>query len=284
MFKKICWATFLFLSMTVIPVFSVSAVAAVPSIDDPTPNLDRIIRAGKIVVGTSSGYMPFQMTDVNDHYIGYNVDLWNRIGEDLGVEVEVKDMDFNSLIPSLQSGKVDIVLAGMGITGKRALAVSFSQPYYETGQCLLVSRKHEGEVANWKDLDREGFTIATSLGTTGDTLAQNLFAKAKVKSYPNIGQAFVSVLSNQADAFLFDQSIVVVLSLLKEDKVFPVLETLSREKLGIAVRHGESDLLQWLNSFIDAFEGTWEQEHMYRYWFVDRPWWDQIPQSTKENL
>lgn len=284
MFRKIALSALLFCLILGSSLFSGTSWAIMPTTDDPTPNLDRIIEAGKIIVGTSSGYMPFQMINVQDEYIGYNVDLWNMIGEELGVEVEVKNMNFNSLIPSLKSGKVDIVLAGMGITGKRALAVSFTQPYFETGQCLLVNKELEGKIESWRDLDKENFVVATSLGTTGDRLAQKLFTDAKVKSYPNIGQAFVSVLSNQADAFLFDQPIVVVLSLLQSEKVYPLLDILSKEKLAIAIRHGEPDLLQWLNSFIDAFRGTWEYDHMYKYWFEDRPWWDEIPQTTKEKL
>ena len=83
--------------------------------------------------------MPFEMTDVDGNFIGYDIDLGKAIGESLGVEVEFKQYEFSGLIPALQVGEIDILLAGMTIRGDRAAAVSFSDTYFATGQVLMVS-------------------------------------------------------------------------------------------------------------------------------------------------
>src|SRR5690554_4760870 len=101
--------------------------------------IDKIKKNGKIVIGTAPGYMPFEMKDVDGNFVGYDIDMGNAIAASLGVKVEWKQFEFSGLIPALQTGDIDLILAGMTIRGDRAAAVSFSNPYYATGQVLLVA-------------------------------------------------------------------------------------------------------------------------------------------------
>ncbi len=98
-----------------------------------------------LVMGTSADYAPFEFVDtaVSEDIIGFDIDLAHLIGEKLGYEIKVENMDFASLIPALQSKRVDIVIAGMTPDKDREKAVDFSVPYYETEQ-YMVFLKNKG--------------------------------------------------------------------------------------------------------------------------------------------
>lgn len=98
-----------------------------------------------LVMGTSADYAPFEFVDtaVSEDIIGFDIDLAHLIGEKLGYEIKVENMDFNSLIPALQAKKFDIVISGMTPTEKREEEVDFSVPYYETEQ-YMVFLKNKG--------------------------------------------------------------------------------------------------------------------------------------------
>ena len=124
--------------------FSVSGCS---SNEEPTGKLAAIQEAGKIVIGTNSGYPPYEFYDTRDNkkeLIGVDIDLGNMIGEELGVEVEWKDMDFDALIPQLMAGNIDIILAGMVDTPERAENVDFTDKK-EIFQLALSALKDDKE-------------------------------------------------------------------------------------------------------------------------------------------
>ncbi len=242
----------------------------------PFPTIDRIRASGKLRVGTSSGYFPFEMVDVEGNLIGFDIEMAAKIAEALGVELEVKDMDFTALIPALQAGTIDIAIAGMTITAERALTVNFTIPYFQTGQALLVNNKHLGKVKSWQDLDQPGCVIALAMGTTGDLLARELFKHAQLKQFEGASAAGMEVISGRADAMVFDQPWVAIYSKMNEEHVFGILDPISVENFGIAVAPGQWDFLWWLNTFLYSFVGTQEYERMFQYWFVDMPWLERV--------
>ena len=132
--------------------------------------VEKVLANKKLVVGTAPGYLPFEMKDTQGNFIGYDIDLGKAIGASLGVPVEFKQYSFSALIPALQTGEIDMLIAGMTIRGDRALAVSFSDPYYATGQVLMLPSS-DTVTTSWQDLDVAGKKIAASQGTTGALLA-----------------------------------------------------------------------------------------------------------------
>ncbi|MDP3487415.1 MAG: transporter substrate-binding domain-containing protein, partial [Bacillota bacterium] len=112
--------------------------------------VERVLSKKKLVVGTAPGYLPFEMKDKQGNFIGYDIDLGKAIGAALKVDVEFKQYSFSALIPALQTGEIDMLIAGMTIRGDRALAVSFSNPYYATGQVLMLPAK-DTKTTSWKE-------------------------------------------------------------------------------------------------------------------------------------
>ena len=110
--------------------------------------LDSIKKAGKIILGTSADYPPYEFhaqIDGKDAIVGFDVALAREIAKDLGVQLEIKDMDFDGLLAALASGNVDIVVAGMTPTAERRQNVDFSDIYYFAEHGVLIRKEDEAK-------------------------------------------------------------------------------------------------------------------------------------------
>jgi ABC-type amino acid transport substrate-binding protein len=113
----------------------------------PANELEKVKQAGKIVIGTSADYPPFEFVDESGNMVGFDIDLANEIGKRMGVEVEIVDMPFDSLIASVQEGKIDISIAAFNYTEERDKTVDFSDAYYYAEDGFLVVEGFSGEIS-----------------------------------------------------------------------------------------------------------------------------------------
>jgi len=254
----------------------VSAVFAGCGSDDSKDPVAAIKKKGKLVVGTASGYFPFEMVDKKGELIGFDVDVAKAIAKEMGVQVEFQNFAFSGLIPALQAQKIDIVIAGMTITDKRKEAVDFTEPYFKSGQALLVHKKHPN-VKTWEDLDKPGNVIAVSMGTTADQTATKLFKQATVKKFEGSAYAGLELISGKASAVVHETPWVAIYHRQNPENTYPILEPFTTENLGIAVPKGNPALVEWLNKFVKKYKESEEYKKSYKYWFVDMPWWDSVP-------
>jgi polar amino acid transport system substrate-binding protein len=244
---------------------------------EPHASLKAIQARKRIVIGTSSGYVPFEMLNRDGELIGFDIELGERIGRELGVTVEWKDVaNFRELIPSLEAGQFDIALAGLSIMASRALTVDYTLPYFRTGQAVAVNRDVRG-VTSWRDLDQAGTVVAVAAGTSGEIAAHRLFQKATVRAVDGSALAGLEVLSGRAQAVVYDLDWISIFADDNSDKVYAILEPFTVESLGIAVRPGQMDLVYWLNTFLTEFVGDEEYEDLYDYYFRDMRWKAEMP-------
>jgi polar amino acid transport system substrate-binding protein len=233
-------------------------------------------KKGKIVVGTASGYFPFEMVDKKGELVGFDVDVAKAIAKELGVQVEFQNYAFSGLIPALQAKKVDIVIAGMTVTDKRKEVVDFSDTYFKSGQALLINKQFPN-IKTWEELDKPGNVIAVSMGTTADQTATKMFKNATVKKFEGSAYAGLELINGKAAAVIHETPWVAIYHRQHPDNTYPILEPFTTENLGIAVPKGNQDLVKWLNSFLQKYNGSDEYKKSYAYWFVDMPWWDSVP-------
>lgn len=244
---------------------------------DPFANIKRIQTAKVLKVGTGAGYYPFEMIDKTGKMVGFDMDIAQAIADALGVELEVVDFkDFDAILPALGAGQIDMILAGMTITPQRALVVNFSQPYFQSGQSVLVNNKHKDTVTSVADLDKADFTIVTEQGTTGDMAAQRFFQQATVRPMKGGNEATLDVCNGSSDAFVYDQSFIAVQAMQYTQCVFPLLDPFTKEPYGIAVRAGQPDLLIWVNTFLDSYLQSDAYNESYNRWFVDSAWLKEV--------
>jgi polar amino acid transport system substrate-binding protein len=217
--------------------------------------LERIARTGRVVIGTAPGYYPFEMVDRIGELIGYDIDLGQAIAEALGAQLEWRQFEFAGLIPAIQTGEIDLLIAGMSITGRRALAVSFSNPYFETGQVLMVPRS-DTETTKWQDLDRSGKRIGTPQGQTSAILAAAIFKEAELLHFPTFPETSMALVNGQLDGVIYDKPGILVYEARHSDFVRGIYDLISLESLGIATRHNDFAMIQWLNSFIFQYKSS----------------------------
>src|SRR6185369_6849889 len=124
-------------------------------------------QAGKdtLVVGMELAYPPFEMTDEKGAPKGVSVDLANELGKALGKKIVIQNTAFDGLIPSLKTGKIDLILSSMTITEERKKSVDFSDPYLTTGLCLLVGKSAPVNAVD--ALGKPGITVAGESGKPG---------------------------------------------------------------------------------------------------------------------
>ncbi len=270
--KHVLWLVLLLLGLSVL----LPACSSTPDVNsqaDPFPTIRRIQQAKKLRVGTGAGYFPFEMIDKQGKMVGFDMDIAQAMADALGVELEVVDFkDFDAIIPALGSGQIDLIIAGMTITPERALAVNFSQPYFTSGQAVLVNNKHKDTVKSFADLDKAGIMIVTEQGTTGDIAAQRTFTQATIRPMKGGNEATLDVCNGSSDAFVYDQSLIAVQAMLHKDCVYSLLEPFTSEKYGIPVRAGENDLLQWTNTFLDTYIDSDAYNASYKRWFEEGEW------------
>jgi polar amino acid transport system substrate-binding protein len=240
--------------------------------------IDNINSKKKLVVGTAPGYLPFDMKDKKGNFIGYDIDVARAIGKSLGVEVEFKQFDFDALIPALQTGDIDMILAGMTIRGDRAKAVSFSNPYYATGQLLMVPAS-DTTTTNYKQLDQAGNTIALSQGTTGALFAKDIFKKVKFADYPDFPSAGMTLIQKNADGVIYDEPAIRMFVAMNPTKARAVEGLLSKENLGIAVRLNDLNTVQWLNSFLQSYINSPDEIKSNNHWFKETNWVNQVEEK-----
>jgi polar amino acid transport system substrate-binding protein len=274
---RFAWASLAILMVLAMVLTACSGGSQQAAQADPFENIKRIQTAKVLKVGTGAGYYPFEMIDKSGKTVGFDMDIAQAMADALGVELQVVDFkDFDAILPALGAGQIDMILAGMTITPQRAQVVNFSQPYFQSGQSVLVNNKHKDTVTTVTDLDQADFTIVTEQGTTGDIAAQKVFKNATIRQMKGGNEATLDVCNGSSDAFVYDQSFIAVQAMQYPDCVFPLLEPFTKEPYGVAVRAGQPDLLQWVNTFLDSYLQSDLYTDSYNKWFVDATWLEEV--------
>lgn len=166
-------------------------------------SLEEVKKKGKLVVGTSADYPPYEFhkeIDGKDTIVGFDIDIAKEIAKDMGVEVEIKDMDFDGLLVASQAGKVDLVIAGMNPTPEREENADFSDIYYKAENCFIVRKGDESKIKSAEDI--KGLKIGVQKGSIQEGYAQDNFKDSEIKSLAKVTDLILDLNSNKIDAIL----------------------------------------------------------------------------------
>ena len=212
-----------------------------------------------LVVGMELAYPPFEMTDKNGTPTGVSVELAHALGKALGKRIVIRNMAFDGLIPALKTGKIDLIISSMTATTERARSIDFSDPYLQTGLCLLV--KKDSPVQTIADLDRSGKKVAVKKGTTGHSYAAGHISRAEVLVLDKEAAAVLEVVQGKADAFIYDQMSTYQNWQRNRQTTRAILTPFQQESWAIGLRKGNAPLRQQINAFLKDFRagGGFEQ-------------------------
>ena len=204
-----------------------------------------------LVVGMELAYPPFEMTDASGRPDGVSVQLARELGKALGRPVEIRNIAFDGLIPSLKTGKIDLIISSMTATAERARSIDFSDPYLSTGLCLLVGK--DAPVASIADLDHPGRTVAVKKGTTGHLYAATHLKRASVLVLDKEAAAVLEVVQGKADAFIYDQMSTFRNYQRNPETTRAILKPFQTESWAIGMRKGSGALKAQVNRFLADF-------------------------------
>ncbi len=159
-----------------------------------------VLADGVLNVGTNAEFPPFEFVGDDGEPDGFDMALVKAIAEKLGVEVQVENMEFDSLVASIGS-KIDIAIAGMTVTDERKAMVDFSDNYYEAVQYVIVPA--DSDIAQAADL--EGKNIGVQLGTTGDFIVEDI-KDATASQYNKAVDAVNDLRNGRVDAVIIDKN------------------------------------------------------------------------------
>jgi len=219
-----------------------------------------------LVVGTSADFPPFEYKDPKTGNItGFDISLIKLIAKKIGYDkVKIVDMNFDSLIPALQAGKVDVVIAGMTITPEREKVVDFSIPYWTADQAVVVRKDSNIQINSIKDL--YGKTIGVETGTTGAIYIKNHVGKnATIKEYSTYVAALEALLNGQVDVIVLDSPVANMFVHKYPVKIAYTIKT--NEHYGIAVRKGNTKLLNEINQALKEIMNSPQWEQLIKEYF-----------------
>lgn len=235
--------------------------------------LNTILKRGELKVGLDAGYMPFEMTNKKGEIVGFDVDVATEMAKAMGVKLTIVNTDFDGMIPALMADKFDIIISGMTVNQARNLQINFSDPYIVVGQAILLNKKHEGKVLSYKDLNDPKYTVCSRIGTTGEQATKRLIPKAKYKSFEKEADGAMQVVNGQVDAFIYDMPFLAVFMAQQGGNNLVFLdEVFTFEPLGLGVKKGDPDFLNWLDNFLRQIKADGRYDKIYSKWIKGTDW------------
>lgn len=200
-----------------------------------------------LVMATNAEFPPYEYYE-GEEVIGIDVDIAKAVAEELGMELKIEDMAFDSVIPAVSSGKADIALAGLTVTDERKENLNFTDTYAKATQVIIV--KEDSAIAGPDDL--EGKKIGVQLGTTGDLYASDI-KDAEVEQYNKGFEAVQATMQGKIDAVIIDSE--PAKEFVAEAEGLKILdEAFTEEEYAIGIAKDNDELLEKVNKALKSLK------------------------------
>ncbi len=206
-----------------------------------------------LTMGTNATFPPFEYIggSSGNEVMGFDIELAKIIAEKLGKTLKIEDIDFDALIPALQSGKIDMILSGMTITEERRANVAFSNPYYEASQVVLIRTDDTtfGDIKTKEDLGANK-VLAAQFGTTGSIVANEIATKDIVAELKSCELVVMELLNGKIDAVIIDKEPAKAF-VSRHDNLSVLPINFDAEHYGIAVKKDNTELVNEINKILN---------------------------------
>lgn len=217
-----------------------------------TSKTAEIKEKGKIVIGTSADYPPYEFhksIDGKDTIVGFDIEIAKAVAKDLGVKLEIKDMKFDGLLAALETGNIDFVAAGMTPTEARKKNVDFSKTYYTAVQCIVIRSEDEGTIKSLKDLKSK--KIGVQKGAIQEQLAKEQLSTSEIKPLGKVSDLILSLSTKKVDAVIVELPVAEAYVKQNTTLALSKVELKTKEEgSAVAVKKGNEDLVASINTTI----------------------------------
>ena len=236
-------------------VFSFAACSAKTGTDGESPaetKVDKIKKAGKIVLGTAADYPPYEFhkeIDGKDQIVGFDIEIAKVIAEDLGVELEIVDMKFDGLLAALVADDIDFIIAGMVPKEERKKSVDFSIPYYKAEQKMLIRTEDADKLKSIEDF--KGLKMGAQKSTVQEDIAKEKFPDAELISLSKITDLVLELKNKKIDGLVIVGPVGAAYAKQNADLQIPEILLGTEDGVAVAVNKGNAELVDEINKTLE---------------------------------
>ncbi|MCK4836383.1 MAG: transporter substrate-binding domain-containing protein [Candidatus Aminicenantes bacterium] len=226
--------------------------------DTTISKIDRIKTAGKLVMGTSPDYPPYEFHLLNDQegdIVGVDIDIAKEIAKELGVKLEIKNIVFHKLFDVLNSDEVDLVIAGLAPSERRRKLVDFSDIYYQAIQNMLIRAEDAEKIVYLRDL--RGKVVGTQKGSIQQDMAQKQIIGAEFQMKDTINELIEDLKSKKIDAAILEKPVAESFVMRNKDLMNIECHSGAYDALlgsAIAVKKGNNEFLKEINRILQELK------------------------------
>jgi polar amino acid transport system substrate-binding protein len=244
--------------------------------------LETIKKEGVLKVCSESGYLPLEMKTASGKWIGFDPKMMEAFAKSLSLEIkkEIKlqmlDTKWDGIIPSLLTGKCDMIASSMARTKEREKAVTFSDPYYDNKFLIALKDTPENR-KNYKtleDFDNSKVKVAVKTGSAPDLYLQDskILKKAQIMRFDADADTVNAVLGGRSNAFIYDTPYVKLAALNNPGKIYIIPNGFNGDKFAVAMRKKDESLAKSFNSFLDSWKNDGGYDKAMKYYFEGQEW------------
>ena len=241
------------------------------------PAMDRIIKNGELVVGTSGTQPPMTAVSKKGEIIGLDADIAREMAAALGVKIKFKMMPFAKLLPALEARQVDMIISGMTMTPERNRKVAFVGPYYISGKGILTVSDRFAALQQANGLNAPEVNIAALKDSTSQQYVEALMPEAKLIPTASYDEAIDLLLKSKIDVLVADYPFCALTAYRFQAKgLLAGKSPLTFEPLAIAMPE-DTLLVNWVQNFMLMLQGTGRLKDMHAKWLKAGSWVNELP-------
>lgn len=275
--RRLAWVFPLALALFALGCQAVGGSTPMPAKASPS-RLSQILESGALRVGISADLPPLSMKGNSGEYIGFEVDLATALAEGMGLDAQFVQKPFAELIPALQGGEVDIVLAGLTITPERNAKVAFAGPYFISGTSIVAKADKLDSMDRLATLDVAGRTYAALAESTSAAFVESNLPNAKLVTVSEYEEGVQKVLAGEVDAMVADHLACSMAVWRHPDAGLKALRRpFTIEPLGIALPADSPLLLNLVENYLKTLKATGLLARFKARWLADGSWLADLP-------
>lgn len=219
-------------------------------------------------IGTNADFAPFEFQDVDGkEYAGFDMDLIRAVAKEMGYKADIQNINFDGLIPAMESGNLDVIISGMTINDERKQKVLFSEPYYKSGLTIIV-KKDNATINKFADLS--GKKVAVQIGTTSAKEVSKI-PNVEVKEFNSSADTFMELKAGGVDAVVNDRPVNDYYIMKSGEKNVRALdELLTSEDYGIAMSKKNPELAKQIDGALKKLHENGEYDKIFAKWFGEK--------------
>lgn len=230
-------------------------------------SLEEIKENGKLVLGLDDSFPPMGYRDENGDIVGFDIDMAKEVAKRMGVELELKPIDWDGKVLSLNNKDIDVIWNGLTITEERLEKIGFSKPYLNNKQIIIVN--NDSSIDTKQDL--AGKIVGVQLGSSGeDALAADTETEnslKEVRRYSNYVDALMDLKAERVDAVVVDEVVGRYYISKKPGEYKIAKDNFGEEQYGIGFRKGDISLINEVNRILDEMNDDGTTAEISKKWF-----------------